>query len=166
MVGSNGVVERTVQAVEGQIRVILLAVEATLGATVAATEPSVTCIPDHATYIINRLEVGKDGKTAYERVKGKVASILGLEFGEKVLFAITTKCKTFSLFSSISEPNQVYTTSQSWLRTKKTVRLIQNCCGHKNTTWTVEVPTAIDNDTVTLHFRDRNRSKEGRRTCA
>ena len=33
-------------------------------------------------YLINRLEVGKDGKTAYERVKGKVASVLGLEFGE------------------------------------------------------------------------------------
>ena len=32
--GSNGVVERTVQAVEGQIRVILLAPEARLGATV------------------------------------------------------------------------------------------------------------------------------------
>ena len=40
--GSNGVVERTVLAVEGQIRVILLALEARLGATVAATEPIVT----------------------------------------------------------------------------------------------------------------------------
>ena len=37
------------------------------------------------------MEVGKDGKTAYERVKGKVASVLGLEFGEKVLFMKTTK---------------------------------------------------------------------------
>ena len=65
--GSNGVVERTVQAVEGQIRVMLLALEARLGAMVAATEPIVTYIPDHAMYLINRLEVGKDGKTAYER---------------------------------------------------------------------------------------------------
>ena len=40
--GSNGVVERTVQAVEGQIRVILLALEARLGANVAVTEPIVT----------------------------------------------------------------------------------------------------------------------------
>ena len=48
--GSNGVVERTVQAVEGQIRVILLALEARLGATVAATEPIVTYNPDHAMY--------------------------------------------------------------------------------------------------------------------
>ena len=98
--GSNGVVERTVQAVEGQIRVILLALEARLGATVAATESIVTYIPDHAVYLINRLEVGKDGKTAYERVKGKVASVLGLEFGEKVLFMKTTKGKMMAKLRS------------------------------------------------------------------
>ena len=32
---------------------------------------------------MNRLEVGKDGKTAYERCKGKKAKVLGFEFGEK-----------------------------------------------------------------------------------
>ena len=95
--GSNGVVERTVQEVEGQIRVILLA---RLGATVAATEPTVTFVPDHAMYLINRLEVGKDGKTAYERVKGKVASVLGLEFVEKVLFMKTTKGKMMAKLRS------------------------------------------------------------------
>ena len=30
-----------------------------------------------------RLEVGKDGKTAYERAKGKKATVVGIEFGEK-----------------------------------------------------------------------------------
>ena len=98
--GSNGVVERTVQAVKGQIRVILLALEARLGATVAATEPIVTYILDHATYFINRLEVGKDEKIAYERVKEKVASVLGLEFGEKVLFMKTTKGKMMAKLRS------------------------------------------------------------------
>ena len=38
---------------------------------VAADESMVTYIPDHAMYLINRLEVGKDGKTAYDRVKGR-----------------------------------------------------------------------------------------------
>ena len=89
--GSNGVVERTVQAVEGLVRVILLALEA---------EPIVTYIPDHAMYLINRLKVGKDGKTAYERVKGKVASVLGLEFGEKVLFMKATKGKMMAKLRS------------------------------------------------------------------
>ena len=48
--GSNGVVERAMQAVEVQIRVILLALEARLGTMVAATEPIVTYIPDDAMY--------------------------------------------------------------------------------------------------------------------
>ena len=60
-----------------------------------------TYIPSyHAMYLINRLEVGKDGKTAYERVKGKVASVLGLEFGEKVLFMKTTKGKMMAKLRS------------------------------------------------------------------
>ena len=36
--------------------------------------------------MINRLEVSSDGRTAYERCKGKKATVLGLEFGEKVLW--------------------------------------------------------------------------------
>ena len=35
-------------------------------------------------YLGNRLLVGKDGKTALERVKGKGGTVLGLEFGEKL----------------------------------------------------------------------------------
>ncbi len=34
--------------------------------------------------MLNRLEVGKDGKTAYERNKGKTAKVFGSEFGEAV----------------------------------------------------------------------------------
>ena len=39
-------------------------------------------LPEYAAYLLNRLEVGKDGKTAYERAKGKLATVVGLEFGE------------------------------------------------------------------------------------
>ena len=60
--GSNGVVERTVQAVEGQIRVILLALEARLG-TVAATQPIVTYILDHASI------AWRSGKTERQRTR-------------------------------------------------------------------------------------------------
>ena len=44
-------------------------------------------------YFINRSEFVKDGKTAYERGKDKVASVLGLEFGVKVLFIQANKWK-------------------------------------------------------------------------
>ncbi len=34
--------------------------------------------------MLNRYEVGKDGRTAYERCRGKPAKTFGLEFGEAV----------------------------------------------------------------------------------
>ena len=84
--GSNGVVERAVQGIEGQLRAALLELESRLGVQVAAEEPIITFLPEYVAYLINRLEVGKDGKTAYERVKGKKGTVIGLEFGEKVLW--------------------------------------------------------------------------------
>ena len=35
---------------------------------------------------MKRLKVGEDGKTVHERVRGKKASVIGLEFGEKLLY--------------------------------------------------------------------------------
>ena len=43
--------------------------------------------------MMNRLEVSVDGKTAYERCKGKKSQVLGLEFAEKVLWKLLTGVK-------------------------------------------------------------------------
>ena len=43
-------------------------------------------IVEYAATIINKGQVGADGKTAYERLKGKPAHLSGLEFGEKILW--------------------------------------------------------------------------------
>jgi hypothetical protein len=64
------VVERAAQAVEGQIRVILLALEERIKRQIDPTEAVVTFMPEYAVYMLNRLEVGRGGKTAYERVRG------------------------------------------------------------------------------------------------
>ena len=37
---------------------------------------------------MNRLEVGKDGKVAYDRAKGNKPTDLGVEFGEKLLYKV------------------------------------------------------------------------------
>ena len=37
-------------------------------------------------YLINRLKKGEDGKVGYERCKGKKPTVMGIEFGEKLLF--------------------------------------------------------------------------------
>ena len=41
---------------------------------------------EFAAHLLNRFEVGADGKTAYERCKGKASKSYGLEFGEGVLW--------------------------------------------------------------------------------
>ena len=45
-----------------------------------ARERIVAFIPEYAAYIMNRLTKGLDGKVAYERIKGKKPSIMGIEF--------------------------------------------------------------------------------------
>ena len=91
--GSNGIVERGVQTIEGRMRAILIASEERIGEEVLPTEPVAQFIPEFAAYVNNRLEVGKDGKTAMERIKGKRSAVPGLEFGEKLLWKIPKKKK-------------------------------------------------------------------------
>ena len=45
-----------------------------------------TWMVEIAAYLLHRYEVGHDGKTAYERCKRKAAKVLGIEFGEAVLW--------------------------------------------------------------------------------
>ena len=95
--GSNGRAERAVQTLEGQIRILLLSLERRLGQRVDAKEPIVSYMPEYAAYLLNRMEVGKDGKTPYERCKGKKANVLGVEFGEKVLYKIKAEAKMMKI---------------------------------------------------------------------
>ena len=85
--------ERAAQEVEGQLRVLKLALENRLGRPIDAEACAVTFMADYAAYLINRLLVGKDGKTAYERNKGKSGTVMGIEFGEKVLHLKKDKAK-------------------------------------------------------------------------
>lgn len=89
--GINGIVERAVQSIEGQIRVMKLALEGRLQRKVDAEANVVTFMAEHAGYLVNRLEVGKDRKNGYERVKGKAAKALGVEFGEKLMWKTKQK---------------------------------------------------------------------------
>ena len=41
---------------------------------------------EYAGWLLTRAEVGADGKTAYERSRGKDAKLPGVEFGEGVLW--------------------------------------------------------------------------------
>ena len=84
--GSNGLAEKAVQEIEGQVRALKLALEGRIGQKIDAESRVVAFMAEYAAYLVNRLSVGKDGKTPYERNKGKKATVLGVEFGEKLLY--------------------------------------------------------------------------------
>ena len=75
---SNGVVERAVQSVEAQMRVIRSSLEDRVEAKLGGNHAAWAWIAEYASYLLNRFEVGKDGKTAYERCKGKKARVMGV----------------------------------------------------------------------------------------
>ena len=86
--GSNGVVERGVQEVENRIRAVFLSLQERMGVKLDARERIVAFIPEYVAYLMNRLCRGEDGKVSYERIKGKKPTVLGVEFGEKVLYKV------------------------------------------------------------------------------
>lgn len=88
---SNGTAERKVQSIEGQLRAMLSALEVRLGGRVDTREKIVVFMAEYAAYLQNWLEVGLDAKTSYEQTKGKAAKVLGVEFGEKLLWKVKTK---------------------------------------------------------------------------
>jgi len=69
------------------------AFEGRIGQEVEAERRVIYFMAEYAAYLSNRLEVGKDGKTAYERSRGKKPTVLGVEFGEKLLWMKRTKEK-------------------------------------------------------------------------
>ena len=83
---SNGVIERAVQSVAGQVRVLLGALEEKWGFAVPCDHPLLPYVVEYAGVLLNRFEVGADGRTAYERNKGKKATTLGVGIGEAVLW--------------------------------------------------------------------------------
>ena len=83
---SNGVVERAMRIVQGQVRTMRSALEDRWGVQIGVDHPVWSWMMEYAGWILTRCQVGKDGRTAYERLKGKRAKIQGLEFGEGVLW--------------------------------------------------------------------------------
>lgn len=81
---SNGFIEKAIQDEEGQARTIKLDFESHIGTKVPSTHDLIPWLVEYAAVLLNRGQVGADGKTAYERLKRKRANIPGLQFGERI----------------------------------------------------------------------------------
>jgi hypothetical protein len=86
---SNGVVERAIQSVQAQVRVLKLALEDKWKAEIPTQHAIMPWMVEYAAFLLNRFEVGHDGKTSYERLKGKTAKNVGVEFGEAVHWKVS-----------------------------------------------------------------------------
>lgn len=82
----NGDIEVAIRELEKMIRILKDAMEARMGRAVEHTHPVLTWLPAHAAFIITRFAVSKDGKTAFERSRGKPYRRELLPFGERALF--------------------------------------------------------------------------------
>lgn len=66
--------------------VLRLGLESRLGIKLGGTHPVMTWLVEHAADVLSKYEVGLDGRTAYERSKGKPCTHEMVEFGERIRF--------------------------------------------------------------------------------
>ena len=82
---SNGTAERAVQSIEGLTRTLKMALERKINQKIPCSHPLVTWLVEHVADVMNKYNVGKDGRTAYERMRGKKYHGDMIEFGRRVL---------------------------------------------------------------------------------
>ena len=83
---SNGTAESAVKEVKGVMRSIIDHIEAHCKTKLSPEDVIIMWIVKHAALVISRYKIGADGKTPYERTKGKKASQPMVSLGEKVLY--------------------------------------------------------------------------------
>jgi len=83
---SNGYIERSIQGVQGMIRTWRSSLEEKWGVKLDAEHRIWPWLVEWIGWLMSRAEVGADGKTGYERCKGKIARLPGMEFGEGVMW--------------------------------------------------------------------------------
>ena len=88
---SNGIAERAVQSVEGQVRTMKLALERRVNCKIPVDHKIMTWMVECGADLMNKFLVGEDGRTAYERIKGKKYRGEVIEFGRKIMYRIPGK---------------------------------------------------------------------------
>ena len=83
---SNGMIENAVQRVQGQFRVIRDGLEARIGKRLDGNHKCIPWMVRHAAQVVNRYQMGSDGKTAYRRLKGRDFRRDVPELGQRILY--------------------------------------------------------------------------------
>ena len=87
----NGFIERGVQTVEGMIRSLKLDLEFRVGQEIGIDHVVLEWLVMHAGITYSLFQIGEDGKTPYERLKGKTFRGAFWEFVQPILFRTVGK---------------------------------------------------------------------------
>ena len=90
---ANGAAERAVQAIAEQVRVLRRGLEQRLGLRLSGKHPVTAWLVERAADLLSKYQVGDDGKTGYERWKGKPYHGEEIEFGEKIHYRENMKAR-------------------------------------------------------------------------
>ncbi len=83
---SNGMIENAIREVQGMVRTFKDHVEAKCGISLPRDSPLIPWIVLHAGRVITSYKIQKDGRTAFERLRGKRARTNAIPIGEKILY--------------------------------------------------------------------------------
>ena len=88
---ANGEIEIAIKEFEKQIRVLKIGLEQKIQKVLKDDHPIMAWIPEYAGFLLSRFQVAADGKTPYERLKGKEYRRALVDFGERVMFMPTVQ---------------------------------------------------------------------------
>ena len=88
---ANGMAERAVQSLESMVRTLKLGIEARKGARIPVRHSTFSWMVEHAADLLTKYVVGGDGRTPYERLKGRAYRGELYEFGQPVFRRVNGK---------------------------------------------------------------------------
>ena len=98
---SNGVTERAVGLVAGQVRTLEAALEHRAGTRIPPDARILCWLVEFAAYLMNRCDGGSDGKTPLQRLHGRRDNTPILEFGEKTWYMLAKPARRGQMGTAI-----------------------------------------------------------------
>ena len=83
---STGIIERAVGLVAGQARTLKAALEHRIGTRIPPDARILCWLVEFAAYLMNRSDIGSDGKTPLHRLRGRKDNTPILDFGVNTLY--------------------------------------------------------------------------------
>ena len=132
---SNGRAERTVQAIEDQLRTLKAALESHIGVQLPCTHPVVRWLVHHCADVMNKSAVNRSGITPYEELHGRKPRERRIEFGERVFYSIPKqgrakldagwKLGTFLGHTATTNEHFIGTRNGNVLKARSCVRVVE-----------------------------------------